>query len=224
MKIEKIGTLDCVTLRNFGAETAVIMLHGYGANMHDLAPLSEVWASKNFDWYFPNAPLNLPMGFFDGRAWFSIDVEELERAMREGTSRDLSSKIPPEFASTMDLLKAFVRELQSRYKTLLIGGFSQGAMCASHLAVDESLGIKGLIILSGSLLASSLFPKSEAKIPFIQTHGEYDQILSVDGAKNLYQKLLSLGLEGEFITFRGGHEIPPQIINKVRDFLNQFTD
>jgi len=223
MKIEKIAELECVTLQNPKAEVAIVMLHGYGANMHDLAPLSEVWEAENFAWYFPNAPLHLPMGFFDGRAWFSIDIEELERAMREGTSRDLSSKIPPEFDSTMRMLKTFLKDLQKRYRTVLVGGFSQGAMCASHLALDESLGVKGLILLSGSLLASSLFPDGAKKIPFVQSHGEFDQILSLNGAKNLHQKLVSLGLKGELITFSGGHEIPPQIINKVRDFLDQFA-
>lgn len=220
---EIIQQIDCLTVKDLNPHTAIVMLHGYGANMRDLFPLWEMWHKSGFDWYFPNGVLSLPMGFYEGRAWFSIDIEELEKSMREGTTRDLSSKVPDEFLMTIKKLKDFVSFLRPKYKYFILGGFSQGAMCASHLSCQDSLNVNGLILLSGSLLANEKFPSSAPKIPFYQSHGTQDPILSVHGAKNLYEKLVSLGLNGEFHTFQGVHEIPYSVTEKVKKFLNQFA-
>jgi len=219
-----IQGLECISvLSENEADTAVVFLHGYGANMHDLFPLWELWHQKNFDWYFPNAPLSIPMGPYEGRAWFSIDISKMEEAMRTGKSRELESHVPPEFAQTMTQLKSFLRTIASRYKKLIIGGFSQGAMCASHLACEANLKIDGLILLSGSLVAQDLFPSAVRSIPYYQSHGTRDPILPIEGAKLLGAKLASLNFSGKFTSFNGGHEIPGLVISEVKTFLNQFS-
>jgi len=220
---EQIQGLDCLTVKGENAQTAVILLHGYGANMRDLYPLWEIWHKKGFDWFFPNAPLTLSMGFYEGRAWFSIDIEELERSMRDGSLRDLSQKIPPEFDSTVGKLVAFVGELKKDYKKIIIGGFSQGAMCASHLALNSELNLDALILLSGSIIAESRFPQSSRSIPFYQSHGTLDPILSLSGAKKLEEKLVSLNLKGKLRAFQGVHEIPETTLKEVDEFLDYFA-
>ncbi len=202
---------------------AVIFLHGYGANMHDLFPLWEMWHAKKFNWYFPNGVESLPMGHYEGRAWFSIDMEKLERSIREGTQRDMKGSVPPELDSTLTRLEHLITELSKKHKTIILGGFSQGAMCVSHLAMKENLKIDGLILLSGGLLAEERFPKAARAIPFYQSHGTSDPILSVEGAKDLEHKLHSLNFTGKLHTFKGGHEIPPMVINDVKSFLSQFA-
>jgi phospholipase/carboxylesterase len=220
---EKIQGLDCLSVKGEDSQTAVILLHGYGANMRDLYPLWEIWHKKGFDWFFPNAPLSLSMGFYEGRAWFSIDVEELERSMRDGSLRDLSQKIPPEFDSSLEQLVAFINDLKKNYKKIIIGGFSQGAMCASHLALNSELNVDALILLSGSLIAESRLPHSAREIPFYQSHGILDPILSLSGAKKLEEKLLSLKLKGKLRSFQGVHEIPESTLREVDEFLNYFA-
>lgn len=202
---------------------AVIFLHGYGANMHDLFPLWEMWHAEKFNWYFPNGVESLPMGYYEGRAWFSIDMEKLERSIREGTQRDMKGSIPPELDSTLTRLEHLITELSKKHQTIILGGFSQGAMCASHLAMKENLKIDGLILLSGGLLAEEKFPKAAKAIPFYQSHGISDPILSIEGAKDLEEKLHALNFTGKLHTFKGGHEIPPTVINDVKSFLSQFA-
>lgn len=201
----------------------VIFLHGYGANMHDLFPLWEMWHAEKFNWYFPNGVESLPMGYYEGRAWFSIDMEKLERSIREGTQRDMKGSVPPELDSTLTRLEHVITELSKKHKTIILGGFSQGAMCISHLAMKENLKIDGLILLSGALLAEERFPKAAKAIPFYQSHGTNDPILSIEGAKDLEHKLHSLNFTGKLHTFKGGHEIPPMVINDVKTFLSQFA-
>lgn len=225
MKTSRVNIVgvECLEVIGDDPEVGVIFFHGYGANMHDLFPLWEMWHMDKFNWYFPNGVIPLPMGYYEGRSWFSIDVMELERAMREGRHRDLKNQIPPELETTLGMLENLVIELSKKHKTLILGGFSQGAMCASHLAMKESLRIDGLILLSGALLAEEKFPKAAKAIPFFQSHGTRDPILSIDGARDLEKKLHSLNFTGKLHEFDGGHEIPAQIIHDVtRWFQHTF--
>jgi phospholipase/carboxylesterase len=96
-------------------------------------------------------------------------------------------------------------------------------MCASHLAMKDSFAVDGLILLSGSLLAQEKFPEAARGIPFYQAHGTQDPILDLEGAKALEKKLQTMNFQGKLHTFRGGHEIPPQVVKEVGEFLEQFT-
>ena len=218
---ENIAGIETLSVKGDETQTAVVFFHGYGANMHDLFPLWEMWHQEKFSWFFPNGVLTLPMGYYEGRAWFSIDIERLEKAMREGTTREMASVIPPEFDETLRQMENLILELSQKYSKIVVGGFSQGAMCSSHLAT-KNLPIDGLILLSGNLIAESKMPTAAKGIPFYQAHGSSDPILSLDGAKNLEKKLLGMNFQGKLNVFPGGHEIPMSVINEVKNFLLQF--
>ena len=225
MKIESIDLLGIETLTVTGnaPDVGIIMLHGYGANMQDLFPLWELWHAEKFNWYFPNGVLPLNMGYYEGRSWFSIDVQELEKAMREGRPRNMRGTLPLEFDSTLALLTPYIDEISKKHKTIIVGGFSQGAMCASHLAMNSSLSIDGLILLSGALIAETRCPAQAKGIPFYQSHGVMDPVLDFQAGKELEEKLLSLNFSGKLHSFQGGHEIPTGVIHEVREFLGQFA-
>jgi phospholipase/carboxylesterase len=221
---EIIQGIECLKVEGNDPEVGVIFLHGYGANMQDLFPLWEMWHAEKFNWYFPNGILPLNMGYYEGRAWFSIDIEEFERAVREGRQRDMKNSLPPELDSTLHQLELFISEVSKKHKKVILGGFSQGAMCTSHLAMRENLNLSGIVLLSGALLAEGKFPKNARSIPFYQSHGTKDPILGIEGAKDLEQKLQSLNFQGKLHVFQGGHEIPPLVISEVKSFLQSFVD
>jgi phospholipase/carboxylesterase len=218
----EINGIECLQVLGKDPGVGVIMLHGYGANMHDLYPLWELWHMDSLNWYFPNGIKSLNLGPYEGRAWFNIDVVALERAMREGKNRDLKSSIPPELDEVLSCLVGFVGQVAQKHKRIILGGFSQGAMCASHLVMKENLPIEGVILLSGALLAESKFPKTARPIPFYMSHGTLDPILSIEGARDLEHKLQSLHFPGKLHPFKGGHEIPSHVIQEVKDFLKEF--
>lgn len=222
-EVKNIQGVETIALESGSATTAVVFFHGYGASMHDLFPLWELWHRDHFDWYFPNGLQSLPMGYYEGRSWFSIDIAGIERSMRDGTKREMDKYIPPEIDQTLQQMEMFLLDLKKTHKKVIIGGFSQGAMMASHLAMKDSLAVDGLILLSGNLLADSKFPKAAKGIPFYQAHGTQDPVLDMDGAKALERKLQGLNFQGTLSTFRGGHEIPPQVVKEVSSFLDQFT-
>lgn len=225
MKVSRnnIVGVECLEVLGNDPEVGVIFLHGYGANMHDLFPLWEMWHAEKFNWYFPNGLLSLNMGYYEGRSWFSIDLEKLENAIRTGNMRDLSTTYPAELESSLTQLEGLITELSKKHKKIILGGFSQGAMCSSHLAMKENLRIDGLVLLSGALLAEDRFPKQAKGIPFYQSHGTKDPVLSLEGAKDLEKKLHSLNFQGKLHVFNGGHEIPHSVINEVKHFLQQFA-
>jgi phospholipase/carboxylesterase len=218
-----IGNVESLQVLGNDPSVGVIFFHGYGANMHDLFPLWETWHADKFNWYFPNGILALNMGYYEGRSWFSIDVAKLEEAMRSGKPRDMRGTVPPELDETLKILEQFVLELSKKHQTIILGGFSQGAMCATHLAMKAGLKIDGLVLLSGALLAEEKMPKTARGIPFYQSHGTSDPVLTIEGAMELEQKLLSLNFQGKLHKFSAGHEIPPAVISDVRKFLHQFA-
>lgn len=219
---QNIAGIESLCVENPSAETAVVFFHGYGANMQDLFPLWEMWDNGKFNWYFPNGVLPLPMGHYEGRAWFSIDMEALDRAIRSGEFRNMAGTTPPEFDATLMQQEQFLAEVSRKHKKLIIGGFSQGAMCASHLALNSNIKLDGLVLLSGNLLAEDRFPKAAKSVPFYQSHGTRDPILPITGAKLLEQKLKALNFQGNLHVFEGGHEIPMKVINEVKNFLDKL--
>ena len=221
--LKNIAGIECLCIEKENAKRAIVLFHGYGANMHDLFPLWEIWDEADINWYFPNGVLSLPMGYYEGRAWFSIDMQALDRAMRLGEFRDMAGSIPPEFEITLSQQEEFLREISKNKLKLIIGGFSQGAMCASHLAMKKDLSIDGLILLSGCVLASSKYPEHAKGIPFYQAHGTQDPILPLSGAKMLEEKLISMDFKGSLHVFNGGHEIPPEVVIQVKDFISSLS-
>lgn len=204
-------------------DAAVVMLHGYGADMNDLAPLRDYLDPQGlWHWYFPNGPVRVPFGgMWEGRAWFPIDMAELERAMQENRHRHFADKRPPEFVASLDVIAAELVELRQRHPSIVLGGFSQGAMMASHLAAR--VGATALVILSGTLIDRAGLEASPptAAVPFFQSHGDSDPLLSLAQAKDLYQVLEQKGWSGLWAPFRGGHEIPAPILKTLSHFLMQ---
>lgn len=205
------------------SDTAVVMLHGYGADMNDLAPLRDYLDPQGlWHWYFPNGPVRVPFGgMWEGRAWFPIDMAELERAMREQRHRHFADKCPAEFVTSLELMEHELRQLHLRHARIVLGGFSQGAMMASHLAAR--LGAAALVVLSGTLIdrAGLEAQASAAPVPFFQSHGDADPLLSLAQAKDLFEVLEQKGWSGVWAPFRGGHEIPAPTLKSLAHFLGQ---
>ena len=224
MNREQIGPLDCLVIPN-SPKTCVVLFHGYGADASDLAPLASALGG-DFTWIFPNGVNSLSPHFPTGRAWFEIDTESLERHLAAGTHRDLSIFRPTDIESTYKKGRAFLDELESQYDQIILGGFSQGAMFSTELTLRAPQKPKALIILSGSLLSRKHWAQwapSCKGLPFFQSHGDQDPLLSFHQAENLFEMLTETEWVGEFHSFSGQHEIPPGIIVALRSFLKSFS-
>ncbi len=225
MEWQKFDSLDYLVEQNDGADTCVVLFHGYGADANDLATLSQVYKVKaSVDWYFPQGFLEVPIGpMMSGRAWFELRVSDFERL----ANGDLVDEgIRPADNKLLNKVSDWLNHLGKMYKNVVIGGFSQGAILTSHSLYRLNYSPAGLFLLSGYLIAPSAFPTlpDSLKVPFFQSHGEQDPVLPIAGARKLFTKLEDSGLKGQFVSFRGGHEIPLDVIAESQIFLNSVLE
>jgi phospholipase/carboxylesterase len=222
-----IEGLECVVTPAKDKSKAVILLHGYGANMHDLKPLGDVIPGhENFTWYFPNAPiaLDMMMSFMDSRAWFPIDMVELQRAQMEGRFRDFSKPASEEFFTALHKAQLFLDEVLTSHDQVILGGFSQGAMLASHLGMINASKLSALLLYSAVLIDDAKYSsyQTDIKLPIVQSHGTQDQVLDVRAAHSLRDALKEKGHNLEFVEFTGGHEIPHAVLDSTARLLKTF--
>lgn len=216
---QRVGQLDCIQREGEDPSKVVVMLHGFGADNSDLAPLADVLdPGGEWSFYFPNAPNEVPIGNgWTGRGWFPISLRDLEVGI------DFTKIRPP----GLDLSRKLVGELvfNINAKKLVIGGFSQGAMVATDFTLYQPEDVSGMLLYSGVLLDQDNWTKRAAELKgkkFIQSHGERDEVIPIAGARKLYDVLKAAGAEGPFVSFPGAHEIPMNVIQKSAAFLKQI--
>lgn len=225
---EPKSNLEYLQIEN-NAKSCICLFHGYGASMMDLYPLGEhIKTQKSYDWFFPNAHLDLPGGrhpMMMARAWFPIDMAALEQAMMRGTHRDFSDVYHENFIAALEKGQAFVESLFEQYDEVILGGFSQGSMITTHLALKNADKVKALLCYSGALIGRQQLIElleTSTKFPFLQSHGKRDPILSYSYAKDLFELLKLGGHHGEFISFDGEHGIPEVVLAKTQSFLDKL--
>jgi len=216
---ERIGQLDCIKREGENETHAVVLLHGFGADAGDLAPLADVLDPEGqWSFYFPNAPLEVPIGpGWTGRGWFPISLRELEVGI------DFTKIRPP----GLDMSRKLVSELifNINPKKLVLGGFSQGAMVAVDLTMHQPEDVTALLIYSGVLLDQENWTKRAAALKgkkIVMSHGQQDQVIPIQGAQKLYDILKAAGVDGPFVSFAGAHEIPMPVIKRSSDLLHQL--
>ena len=220
----RLGPLDVLSMGRADAWITVVMFHGYGADAFDLLPLSqELTNGRRVRWLFPQGVLEVPLGFhMMGRAWFPIDIDALNQAMAQGGHRDFARERPPGMNEACMAARAMLDELNIPMGRIVLGGFSQGAMIATESALTGQDAPAGLVAFSGTLMDAPSWRRAAEKrssVPYVQSHGRMDPILSFTAAESLNQLLRSAGLQGSWIPFDGGHEIPRAALVQVDQLI-----
>jgi phospholipase/carboxylesterase len=216
----RLGGLDAVVAGE-GDGPAVVLCHGFGAPAEDLVPLARLLdAPAGTRFVFPAAPLELGLPFSDARAWWMIDLGRYERDIREGRGATWTREVPAGLAAARERLVALVEELAPR--RLILGGFSQGAMLACDVALRTQIPLAGLVLLSGAIVAEDEWaPRFAARrgLPVFMSHGTGDPLLPYVVAERLRLFFEDAGADVTFEGFRGGHELPPAVMNGLGAFL-----
>ena len=232
MRHEHWAGLDvCITggldRQGSGEGPLVVLLHGFGASGDDLVAL---WRYLNVPdevrFLFPAAPLLLNMGFGDARAWWMLDMERLTQARAQGQwdalSQEIPRGLPPARTQMLDVLSLATETLSVPSQSLVLGGFSQGAMLSTDLVLHSDIPLAGLALLSGALIAKqdwlTRLPNRQG-LPVFQSHGTNDPILAFSMAQQLREHIQTAGLPVSWVEFRGGHEIPLQVLQGLEAFL-----
>jgi phospholipase/carboxylesterase len=234
MRQERFGGLNVRTTggtdgKGGGSGPTVLLLHGFGAPGDDLVSLADVLnVPTGTRFVFPEGPLSLSFGPRDARAWWLIDMARMAADQAAGRVRDLSNEIPKGLAPARETMLEFLKEVERKFdadpRKTILGGFSQGAMLSCDLMLRTTQPYAGLVQLSGTLLAAQEWTpllQKRQHLPVFQSHGMQDEILPYVGAERLRDVLRKSGLAVEWHSFRGRHEIPEPVLQRLGVFLTK---
>lgn len=182
------------------ARQLVVILHGYGADGHDLIPVGEAWRTALPDAAFvaPNGPepcAHMP----DGRQWFPLDL----RDPREYWTGCLGVR-----AAVDAFLDAELARLGLDDGALVLVGFSQGTMTALHVGLRRARPAAALIGYSGRLAGLDRLGEITARPPVTLIHGADDDVIAATDMTVAATALRRAGLGVEtHLVPRLGHEI-----------------
>jgi phospholipase/carboxylesterase len=217
-KTIKIGELNVTVVKGNGKpKGAAILCHGFGAGGDDLVGIAEEMAAadKRFAdvaFLFPAAPLELDPED-DSRAWWMIDLEQIQDLVEKGEFRDLKSECPVELSECSEQIKEVIWYVHEKmgidHSKIVLGGFSQGAMLTTDVALNYELPLAALIIWSGALICEDKWQAAAEKVkfPVFQSHGTMDPLLPFDNAVDLCNLLTDADLDVDFNEFDGPHTI-----------------
>ena len=188
-------------------EGALVLLHGRGADEHDLFPLLDALdPERQYIGYTPRAPLSLPPG---GAHWYVVP--------RVGFPD------PSTFAEGYDALAEWFDALPFEAEDIVLGGFSQGAVMSYALGLGVGrprparvLALSGFIptVEGWELDASSPFP------PIAIAHGTYDPVIPVEFGRSARDVLEAAGASVFYRESPIEHSIDPQLVTELRAFVS----
>ncbi|WP_442940432.1 alpha/beta hydrolase [Nostoc sp.] len=182
----------------------IVTLHGWGANAEDVASLLPLLNLPDYQFILPNAPYPYPYSPI-GRAWYDLRVENMYEGLPE--SRQL----------LIDFLQSLESSTGVPLSRTILSGFSQGG--AMTLDVGSKLPLAGLAVMSGYLHPDAVTADQKEISPTLISHGKYDEVVPLQAALKARETLKSLGVALEYHEFDMGHEINPQTLDVLRNFV-----
>jgi phospholipase/carboxylesterase len=169
-------------------EQLFFFLHGWGAdgqNLLDIAlSLSHDFPKAEF--HLPNAPYACEANT-QGYQWFSLSDESPEALLSE-------------VEAVSAIVEKYIREKTEHanidYKSVILLGFSQGAMLAKHLALTRP-NLCGVVAAYSGKLVGVPTTLSEERVPMILIHGDDDLVIPVEAMVESYYTLKELGVTAD---------------------------
>lgn len=211
------GALDyvLVTPDGFKADGSwplVVLLHGFGAHMYDLANLAPAIDPEGYVYAFPNAPYSLI-----GMGGFSWSANRPNVREPEGPERSVEER-----------LEALTAELMERTGvkagSIVLGGFSQGAGLSLTHGLPRPDTFAGLIVLSGFFRdADAVLPKlpPQRTQPIFLVHGRQDPVVPIDQGRATRDFLESAGYKPEYHEYDMTHAVTPDVVRDLVPWLHR---
>jgi phospholipase/carboxylesterase len=194
------------------AMPTVVLIHGRGADANDLADLAPLLdTDPGVRFVFPNAPRPFEAypGMSFGWTWFDGWPPERESV-----------------AESRSILLRFLDELVERHPTtsLIVSGFSQGAMMSLDAGLRTTQDVAGIVAMSGGLYEDDLPDlRARASVPVLMSHGSLDDVVPVNYARRARAVLEEAGFDVEYHEYPMGHQVVMEEIEVVKAFLGRHT-
>jgi phospholipase/carboxylesterase len=199
-------------------DSAVIWLHGLGADGHDFEPIvPELRLARPVRFVFPHAPIR-PVTINQGmrmRAWY--DILQLGGGPEDEVGIRASQKL-------LEGLIAAEKEKKQGRK-IVLAGFSQGGAIVLQATLRHPERLAGVLALSTYLPLSATLEKERSDanqgVPIFMGHGEYDELIPLRRAEASRQALTRLGYDVEWRSYPMPHSVCPQEIADIGEFLSR---
>ena len=201
------------------ADACVIWLHGLGADRYDFLPVAEALQEQLLSTRFvlPQAPTR-PVTINGGYAmpsWYDIKAMSPARSISEDELNESADTviglIEAQKASGIDANR------------IVLAGFSQGGAVVFHTAYLKWQGaLGGVIALStyAPTFSDELeLSASQQRIPALCLHGQYDDVVQNSMGRTAYEHLKTRGVTVTWQQYPMGHEVLPEEIRDIGEWL-----
>jgi phospholipase/carboxylesterase len=191
-----------------------VLLHGIGADEHDLLPLAAA-LDPRFCIVSLRAPHDAePMGY----AWYAIDWRTsppaADLAQAEASRRLVADELP-----------RLVAEHRTDPARTFLLGFSQGAILSLAVGLTRPELVRGIVLHSARLLPGVRERAAPAAalggLDALVLHGRQDEVIPVASGREVRDLLAPLlGARLEYREHDAAHEVTPRSLEDVRRWLS----
>jgi phospholipase/carboxylesterase len=201
-------------------DLSIIWLHGLGADAGDFLPIiGELSLPSGTRFVFPNAPFR-PITINGGmtmRGWYDI----------AGFGANAKADVDGLLQSVRIVRQLIQRELDRgvSVERIVLAGFSQGGAVVLHAGLTGEHKLGGILGLSTYLPAPHLLEsasKLARGVPVMLAHGTNDQVIPISMAERSAETIRSYGVTVDWSTYPMGHEVSPDEIRTVSNWLARF--
>ena len=211
-------SLDLLTSRLRPADGdpagVLVLLHGRGADEHDLFPLLDVLdPERRLAGVCPRGPLSLPPG---GAHWYAV--------------REIGYPDPATFGPTYERASAWLDALPQAtgvpIERTVVGGFSQGSVMSYALGLGRGRpSPAGIIALSGFVPTVEGF-ELDLERPGLRVaigHGTQDPVIGVEWGRRAREQLEAAGLDVTYRESPMGHSIDPRFLAELQGWVTDVV-
>ena len=195
---------------------AVILLHGYGGDGNDIAPVTINWKRflPNTIFICPDGPETCSINP-TGYQWFDLNSEDEEYIIKKALEAE-------------KILKKFIAEIKNEFDLLnsniCLSGFSQGCMMSINVGLSEKEKFAGILGFSGKVINKvDLDNRIFSKPSTLLIHGDQDEIVppvNLLEAKDFFERnkidIITKMIKG------CGHNIPVEASSTGLIFLKKI--
>lgn len=203
-------------------DASIIVLHGLGADGHDLAPIAAglgLADDLRVRFVFPHAPAR-PVSLNGGyrmRAWYDIVDADLSRRADLAGVRD-----------SREHIERLIERERARGVSagrIILAGFSQGGAVALYTGLRHAEQLAGIVALSAYLIEGRALgleaSVANRSTPILMCHGTEDEVVRVEWGQMSRDMLEQGGYLVEWNTFLMGHTVAAEEIAIVGQFISK---
>jgi len=196
---------------------ALVLLHGRGADEHDLTSLLDVLDPEaRLVGITPGAPLPGPGGS-GGRWWYMVPrVGYPDPATFHASYAQLTAS-----------LDGWLQERAIPWERTIVGGFSMGCVMSYATGLGPRRPVPaGILALSGFIPTVEGWDaelQTRPELPVFIAHGARDPVISVGFAHDARARLEAGGLPVEYHEHAGGHHLDPSTLPRMTEWVAEHS-